>query len=203
MASITNNIRYGVSCSSGVGYTATVTGISGGSLTIENAFALSGARLAAITADGAYNFQAGASVVFVLTGNTGAADVTLAEYIPADARPLLPTGGATEAKQDAETTATNRAGTREYNIDAIKREPVIAASSRVTLPTLGASRELYVMATNRCFFRSGNSAVNAAAGTSHPLPADERFHLRIPGGHTHIAYIRDTADGMISIVPVA
>jgi hypothetical protein len=83
------------------------------------------------------------------------------------------------------------------------RQAVGAASARVALPTLGASRELYVMATQRCFFLSGDSAVVAAAATSHPLAADERFHLRIPAGHTHISYIRDSADGFISIVPTA
>jgi hypothetical protein len=94
-------------------------------------------------------------------------------------------------------------GTREYNMAGITRQAVGATSARVALPTLGTSRELYVMATTRCFFRSGDSSIAAAAGTSHPLAADERFHLRIPAGHTHIAYIRDTADGNISIVPVA
>jgi len=196
MASITNNIRYGVSCSPGVVYTATVTGISGGSLTIENAYALNGARLAAITGNGAYNFQAGANVTFVLTGNTGSADVTIAEYIPTD-------GGASEANQTLEITATNRAGTREYNMAGITRQAVGSASARVALPTLGQSRELYVMATQRCFFLAGDSAVVAAAGTSHPLAADERFHLRIPATATHIAYIRDSVDGSITIVPTA
>lgn len=100
-------------------------------------------------------------------------------------------------------TATNRSGTREYNMAGITRQAVGAASARVALPTLGASRELYVMASTRCFFRSGDSSITAAAGASHPLAADERFHLRVPAGHTHIAYIRDSSDGNITIVPVA
>jgi hypothetical protein len=100
-------------------------------------------------------------------------------------------------------TATNRSGTREYNMAGITRQAVGAASARVALPTLGASRELYVTASTRCFFRSGDSSITAAAGASHPLAADERFHLRVPAGHTHIAYIRDSSDGNITIVPVA
>jgi hypothetical protein len=94
-------------------------------------------------------------------------------------------------------------GTREYNMAGITQQAVGAASARVALPTLGASREIYVMATTRCFFLNGDVTVVAAAGTSHPLAADERFHLRVPAGATHIAYIRDSADGFISIVPVA
>lgn len=112
-------------------------------------------------------------------------------------------GDVSASNQLDEITATNRAGTREYNMAAITRQAVGAASARVALPTLGASRELYVMASTRCFFLSGDSSILAAAGTSHPLAADERFHLRIPAGHTHIAYIRDSADGFISIAPVA
>jgi hypothetical protein len=94
-------------------------------------------------------------------------------------------------------------GTREYNMAGITRQAVGSASARVALPTLGPSRELYVMATQRCFFLAGDSAVVAAAGTSHPLAADERFHLRIPATATHIAYIRDSVDGSITIVPTA
>ena len=100
-------------------------------------------------------------------------------------------------------TTDSLGGTRTHNTAGVSRQAVGAASARVALPTLGTSRELYVMATNRCFFLTGDNTVTAAAGTSHPLVADERFYLRIPAGHTHIAYIRDTADGFITIMPVA
>lgn len=100
-------------------------------------------------------------------------------------------------------TTDTQGGTRQHNTAGITRQSVAATSARVALPTLGASREIYVMANTRCFFLTGSSTVVAAAGTSHPLAADERFYLRVPAGHTHIAYIRDTADGAISVVPVA
>ena len=100
-------------------------------------------------------------------------------------------------------TADTLGGTREHALATMTRQAVGSASARVALPTLGTSRELYVMANNRCFFMTGNLSVTAAAGTSHPLAGDERFYFRVPAGHTHIAYIRDSSDGFISIVPVA
>lgn len=114
-------------------------------------------------------------------------------------------GGLTDAQLRATPVATADAqgGTREHATAGITRQAVGAASARVALPTLGASREIYVMATARSFFMTGDSAVVAAAGNSHPLAADERFYIRVPAGHTHIAYIRDSADGFISVVPVA
>lgn len=100
-------------------------------------------------------------------------------------------------------TTDTQGGTREHALATMTRQAVGSASARVALPTLGTSRELYVMANTRCYFMTGNSSVTAAAGTSHPLATDERFYFRVPAGHTHIAYIRDSADGFISIVPVA
>lgn len=100
-------------------------------------------------------------------------------------------------------TADTLGGTREHALATMTRQAVGSASARVVLPTLGTSRELYVMANTRCYFMTGSSSVVAAAGTSHPLAADERFYFRVPAGHTHIAYIRDASDGFISVVPVA
>lgn len=120
----------------------------------------------------------------------GLVDGTTDEY---EIMRVSPGGGVTQSGS----------GTREYNKAGITRQAVGAASARVALPSLGASRELYVMSNTRCYFLAGDSSVVAAAGTSHPLAADERFHLRIPATATHIAYIRDSADGFISIVPTA
>jgi hypothetical protein len=96
-----------------------------------------------------------------------------------------------------------QAGTRAHSTSTISRQAVGAASARVAIPALGPSGEVYVMANQRCFFRTGDSAVTASAGNSHPLAADERFYFRVPAGHTHIAFIRDTADGNITICAVA
>lgn len=105
-------------------------------------------------------------------------------------------------------TTDSLGGTRTHNTAGGIRQAVGATSARVALPTLSASREVYVMATQRCFFLTGDSSVTAVNTTgltnmSHPLAADERFYFRVPAGHTHIAYIRDSADGFISIMPVA
>ena len=95
------------------------------------------------------------------------------------------------------------AGTREYAVANKVRVNISAASVAAALPPLSEVRELYVLSSARCFFRTGASDVTASAATAHPLPADERFHLRIPAGHTHIAVIRDAADGVLDVVPVA
>ena len=105
-------------------------------------------------------------------------------------------------------TTDSLGGTRTHSTATGIRQAVGATSARVALPTLSASREMYVMATQRCFFLTGDSSVTATNTTgltnmSHPLAADERFYFRVPAGHTHIAYIRDSADGFITIMPVA
>ena len=105
-------------------------------------------------------------------------------------------------------TTDSLGGTRTHNTAGGIRQAVGVGSARVALPTLSASREMYVMATQRCFFLTGDSSVTAVNTTgltnmSHPLAADERFYFRVPAGHTHIAFIRDSSDGFISIMPVA
>lgn len=105
-------------------------------------------------------------------------------------------------------TTDSLGGTRTHSTATGIRQAVGAVSARVALPTLGTSREMYVMATQRCFFLTGDSSVTATNTTgltnmSHPLAADERFYFRVPAGHTHIAYIHESADGFISIIPVA
>lgn len=105
-------------------------------------------------------------------------------------------------------TTDSLGGTRQHNTAGGIRQAVGVGSARVALPTLSASREMYVMATQRCFFQTGDSSVTAVNTTdltnmSHPLAADERFYFRVPSGHTHIAYIRYSADGFITIMPVA
>jgi hypothetical protein len=114
-------------------------------------------------------------------------------------------GGLTDAQLRAAPVPTTdtQGGTREHLTTGISRTAIVASSARVALPTLGSSREIYVMSTTRGFFLTGGGAVVAAAGTSHPIAADERFYLRVPAGHTHIAFIRDSAGGFISVVPVA
>jgi hypothetical protein len=118
------------------------------------------------------------------------ADETGAPFTAANPVPVAPPA-----------TSAYGTGTRAYA--AIQRQSVVTASARFTIGTLGASREILLHASTRCFVLTGDGTVAAAAGTSIPLATDEKFHLRVPTGHTHIAVIRDTADGFISIAAVA
>ena len=152
------------------------------------------------------------------SGEFFSADVTLAELFPGVSGPnrvyaysnasvpVSVSHNATAAPSidvAIPATAPYGSGTREHNTSAMSRQAVGSASARVALPALGASREVYVMPNTRCFFVTGSSTVTAAAGSAHPLAQDERFYFRVPAGHTHIAFIRDTADGFINICPVA
>ncbi len=94
-------------------------------------------------------------------------------------------------------------GTREHNTAGLIRRALGAGTTVEALPALGDTREIYVMPTVRCFVRTGDGDVTASAGTSHPVASDERFYFRVPPGHTHIAFTRDTADGFITVCPVA
>lgn len=98
-------------------------------------------------------------------------------------------------------------GTREYNLAQGTRTAVAAtASAAIAIGTLGASRELMLIASARCFVKFGTSGVAAPAATDTDvlaLPADAMFHLRIPVGVTHFRVIRDSADGFIRAIPVA
>jgi hypothetical protein len=98
-------------------------------------------------------------------------------------------------------------GTREYNFAQGTRTVVTTTSSAaIAIGTLGASRELMLIASTRCFVRFGTSAVTAALATDVnvlALPADAMFHLRVPAGVTHFTVIRDTAEGFIRTIPVA
>jgi uncharacterized cupin superfamily protein len=131
--------------------------------------------------------------------NDGTKDVSRPVVCTSDGKLIISAGSSSSPLPTTDTLG----GTREHALATMTRQAVGSTSARVALPTLGTSRELYVMANTRCYFMTGNSSVTAAAGTSHPLATDERFYFRVPAGHTHIAYIRDSADGFISVVPVA
>lgn len=104
--------------------------------------------------------------------------------------PLPTTGGADEA-----SVAEYAAGLRQ----------AVGASSTaaVTLPTLGASRRLRVMANTRCWLRFGMSGVGAAAadGDSIPFAPDSPEVVKVPAGATHFRVIRDSADGFVTLTP--
>jgi hypothetical protein len=93
--------------------------------------------------------------------------------------------------------------TRQYA--AGTRLAVATASSAATaLPVLGATREVRVLANTRCWLRFGTGGVAASvAATSIPFPADAPEVVIVPADATHFAVIRDTADGFVTLTPVA
>lgn len=103
---------------------------------------------------------------------------------------------ATEAKQDTTNAEIIRMGTRTYG--AIQRVAVAAASAQSTAIT---ATEVLLHASTKCYVLAGASPT-AAATTSIPLEAGEKFHQRITSGHK-IAVIRDALDGFLHIAAVA
>ncbi len=98
-------------------------------------------------------------------------------------------------------------GTREYNLAIGTRTAVAAASSaEVALGTLGASREVLINPSVRCFMAFGIAGMGpAVVGAANlVVPADAMLHIRIPAGVTHYRVIRDAAtDGFVSVIPVS
>lgn len=93
---------------------------------------------------------------------------------------------------------TRLIGTRSYNYGAIQRLNVaaVAADSAAI-----AATEVMVHASVKCYILPGATGT-ATASNGIPIEAGEKFHFRITSGHK-ISVIRDTADGFITIVPVA
>jgi hypothetical protein len=90
--------------------------------------------------------------------------------------------------------------TRLYDFANGQRMTITATSARSTAVAAG---EVMLHASARMFIRVGNSSVVATAGAgSFPLEAGEKFHLRITSGQ-QVAAIRDSADGFLTVMPVA
>lgn len=100
---------------------------------------------------------------------------------------------------------TQAATTREYATATALRLAVALTSSTAALPTLGASREIYLHAVGtRLYARTGDSTVTAAlAAAHHVIEAGEKFHWRVPAGHTHVAVIGDGGTGSAIVNAVA
>jgi hypothetical protein len=74
-----------------------------------------------------------------------------------------------------------------------------SASARIALPT-GALESYFaarIASTTNCYIKFGDGSVNAA-NTDTLFPAGAEV-MMVPGGATHLAFIRDTADGSITI----
>lgn len=97
-------------------------------------------------------------------------------------------------------------GTRAYNWSAGTRTAFTSTSSTaaITLPALGARREVRVIASARCFVRFGDSAVGVAtiAEGQAIFPQDSIEVIVIPVGITHFRVIGETGSGSISFTPV-
>ncbi len=89
-------------------------------------------------------------------------------------------------------------GTRSYNYAAGQRVAVATASAQSTAIT---ANEVLLHASVKCYVCSGPNETAIATGTSIPLEAGEKFHLRIRSGE-EIAVIRDASDGFLHIIPV-
>lgn len=136
----------------------------------------------------------------------------------------LPSGAATSALQTTGNTSLasidgklaalegGRAPVTLAPIDRPIAEPTFsgarvavgATASGAALPTLGASRRIRVMASTRCFLRTGTVTNNAATdGNSLAIAADAEVSFIVPASHTSFSVVRDSADGFISIMPWA
>lgn len=118
------------------------------------------------------------------------------EQLRATAVPVSLSGGATSAKQDAQTAAVNLVGTRAYGtIERVASGAASAQSGAIT------ATEILLHASKRCYVLAGSNPT-ASATIAIPLEAGEKFHMRITSGHK-IAVIRDTEDGYLHIAAVA
>jgi hypothetical protein len=94
---------------------------------------------------------------------------------------------------------------RDYAAGKGVRVAVATDSSAATpLPTLGETREVRIAANTDCWLRFGDATVVASvAETSIPLFAGGGEVMVIPAWATHFAVIRNSADGFITLTPVA
>ena len=118
----------------------------------------------------------------------------------------LPAGTNNIGDVDVLTVPQTATTTREYSTANALYLTVGASSAATALPTLGATREVYIHAIGaRVFFRTGtDNTVTASVGAGNQVvAADEKFHFRIPAGHTHIAVIGSGGTGNAVLNAVA
>lgn len=105
---------------------------------------------------------------------------------------------ATQAKQDAETAAVNRVGTRAYGttVTRLGYTGTSAQSGAISATEV----LLHNCGSGRCFIKAGSAPT--ATANDIPMEPGEKFHLRITSGDK-IAALQDSAVGNLNIVPVA
>lgn len=146
------------------------------------------------------------------TGNTSLGNIDTAQGAQADAAATSDTGTFSLIALIKRLLRFG-AATREYLPTGGYRVATSATAAYLALSgnvTLGASREVRFRATTACWIRfatagSGQDAAVDTAGaatTSMPLEANQPEVIRIPSGCTHISYVRESADGAITLTPV-
>jgi len=79
-----------------------------------------------------------------------------------------------------------------------------AASARTAIPVDGSGSRpsfLRIAARNECYFKIGDSSVNATVNDVLVQNADSVI-IQVPKAATHIAYIQGTAAGQINVTPL-
>jgi len=96
--------------------------------------------------------------------------------------------------------------TREYALtNGVVTAFTATSSAAIALPSLGASREVQLNATEACWIVWGPSGVAAAAPAagSKLVAAYSCEVVRVPAGATHFRVIRAAADGTLQILAVS
>lgn len=107
---------------------------------------------------------------------------------------------------DVETVPTVGETTREYALaNSVLAAFTATSTAAATLPTLGASREVRLQATQPCWLVWGASGVGAASAAAGSIlvGAYSAEVVRIPAGATHFRVIRAADDGSLLITAVA
>ena len=87
--------------------------------------------------------------------------------------------------------------------DTAVRQTVTSSSQRLALPT--TSRVYMMVLSQPTWVKFGTNTVDAVADTNGNvlLLPGERTFSRLPGSsYTHVAFIRESADGKISLAPL-
>ncbi len=96
---------------------------------------------------------------------------------------------------------------RSYAIaNGVRQAFTSTASAEFSFPALGASREVRIAASARCWIRwgtAGSVADPSPSGTCLVIEANAPEVVQIPAGVNAWKVIRDTADGNILMTPVA
>lgn len=106
---------------------------------------------------------------------------------------------ATEAKQDTQIAGQATIGTRAYTWSGILTRTVTATSAQTA--AVGTAGEYEIATDTDCYILVGSNPT-AAAATSRFLAAGSAFTVQL-GATDKVATIRKSADGNLTVLPVA